>query len=276
MIVDERLEFVARGGEWWLPGLAARLVADFWANHASFGDSSRYTTGGWLGRPQSSGTTARLATLHCGTHNLMVEEPSTQVALHLSANGLSLDSVAQTADALTSLASGLKRVAAVPTLAGTVGELVRCIHVLARPEPGYDTSHSTPCLPFSIFLSAPAGEPDEDWRVAESIVHEAMHLQLTLIERAVPLVVAGGEGEAYSPWQGRLRPAQGLLHGLYVFRVIDAMFEAVEARHGQIPFLRKRRREIAAEIAQVEDLAVSPALTAEGRAFARHLLASGH
>lgn len=47
----------------------------------------------------------------------------------------------------------------------------------------YDVSHSTPVLPLSIFVSVPgADERHAELRLAESIIHEAMHLQLTFIE----------------------------------------------------------------------------------------------
>lgn len=100
-----------------------------------------------------------------------------------------------------------------------VGTLVRSVHRVAPKAPGYDLSHSEPGLPFSVFVSIPAGEPSDAMRVAESLLHEAMHLQLTLIERHAPLIT--GEGEAYSPWQQCVRPIQGIVHGLYVFGAID-------------------------------------------------------
>lgn len=113
-------------------------------------------------------------------------------------------------------------------LVPTVELLVRSIHIISSRGPGYDCSHSEPTIPFSILVSVPLGERHAALRLAESILHEAMHLQLTLIEEDTDLVTSQVE-ESYSPWQQQLRPAQGLLHGLYVFAAIDDWLAAQQA-----------------------------------------------
>jgi hypothetical protein len=147
----------------------------------------------------------------------------------------------------------LAAIAVVEDLAATVGSLVRACHVLAA-DTGYDISHSTPELPLSIFVSVPsADEPDAVLRLAESIIHEAMHLQLTLIESTVPLVQSTG-GLAFSPWKQTARPVQGLLHGLYVFAVIDEALAALAAVAPEArDFANRRRAEIASEVAIIGD-----------------------
>ena len=108
----------------------------------------------------------------------------------------------------------------VPTLFTSVRFLVKSIHLIKLEDDEYDISFSEPHIPFSIFVSVPRkNSPINVLRVAEAIIHEAMHLQLTLIENVIPLVVPGGN-LSYSPWKDGYRNPQGLLHGIYVFKVI--------------------------------------------------------
>lgn len=120
--------------------------------------------------------------------------------------------------------------------------------------------------------------PDGDTahlRLAESLLHEAMHLQLSLIERHVPMSEDGVAG-GYSPWQQRERPVLGLLHGLYVFSAIRGWFERVAARCADPSADRRhalrRLDEIAAEIDAVAGLPAMPGLTEAGRDLAHRLL----
>jgi HEXXH motif-containing protein len=158
-------------------------------------------------------------------------------------------------------AAGL--LAQIPSLAESTGILVRTLHVL-RADTGYDVSHSDPTIPFTIFVSVPSpGEKDSVIRVAESILHEAMHLQLTLVEAVVPLVAA--EGEGFSPWQRRARPIRGLLHGLYVFSVIARFMDYIAGLRPELNGKAfQRRAEIEEEVALLEDF--SDYLTSPGKA----------
>lgn len=134
----------------------------------------------------------------------------------------------------------------------SVHHLVRVIHIVRPPDPAYDVSHSDPQVPFSVFVSLPDETTDRGrLRLAEAILHEAMHLQLTLLEDHVPLVRRSGAAH-YSPWKRATRPVQGLMHGLYVFGVIDAFFEVVEGLYdGQtLAYVRDRRTQIAEEVAE--------------------------
>ncbi len=102
-----------------------------------------------------------------------------------------------------------------PGLAASVASLARILHVIQVEDDDFDKSYSEPDLPFSIFVSVPeARRSDATLRVAESIVHETMHLQLTLVERRVPLVNPASEAQFYSPWRGTDREASGVLHAL--------------------------------------------------------------
>lgn len=164
----------------------------------------------------------------------------------------------------------------VPTLQKTVAALVRTCHLLNPEDDDYDVSHSDPQVPFSIFVSVPRRRrPDDALRVVESIVHEAMHLQLTLIEQVLPLVRLSGPAY-FSPWKGTYRPPQGVLHALYVFRVIDRFLEQLQAlpawSAASADYMRHRRDEITRQIGEIETFQDCPALTAWGAAVVRKLL----
>ena len=171
--------------------------------------------------------------------------------------------------------SALSHVTPVPSLYAAICAYLRTLHVLQAPGNDFDVSHSDPEAPFSIFVSIPSACPNGAMRLAESIVHECMHLQLTMIETLLPLVGTEG-GSSFSPWQQRQRPLGGVLHGLYVFSVIDAWFQALDHSDWLTPeertFVAKRRQEIAREIAQVADLVTVKGLTVYGQVLAGRLL----
>ena len=98
-----------------------------------------------------------------------------------------------------------------PDLSAIVSDVVAALHPLAA-EPGYDISHSQPRWRSRIFVSFP--ERDDEvgaLRLAESVVHEAMHLHLTNEEARTPLVAKSLE-HSYSPWRGTARAVGGVGH----------------------------------------------------------------
>ena len=163
-----------------------------------------------------------------------------------------------------------------PTLQTTIATLVRICHVLKPIDDDYDVSHSDPQVPFSIFVSVPHKRRSNDvLRVAESIVHEAMHLQLTLIEHDLPLVDTSASTH-FSPWKDTCRPSQGVLHALYVFRVIDRFFERLQTASilsvTESRYINNRREEISRQIGEIRGFQESPALTIWGSVIVRSLL----
>jgi hypothetical protein len=54
--------------------------------------------------------------------------------------------------------------------------------------------------------------------------HSAMDFQIGFVK--MPMVSEGRERQ-YSPWTGTMRPSQGVLHGLYVFRVIQDFYRTL-------------------------------------------------
>lgn len=137
-----------------------------------------------------------------------------------------------------------------PSLHQSVIQLARCIHILQSSSEENDVSFSDPKLPFSIFVSAPHSDSSSaSHRLAEAIVHESMHLQLSLLEKHAPLATTE-MATFYSPWKRSDRLASGVLHALYVFAVIDDWLR-------QFPncgdkYVSKRRQEIVAQVAEID------------------------
>lgn len=170
--------------------------------------------------------------------------------------------------------SALSLIATTPTLSSVIAHFLRSLHLLKAPDENYDVSHSDPSVPFSIFVSIPPVGRHERLRLAESIVHECMHLQLTAFEALFPLV--GDHNEvAYSPWRLTERPLAGVIHGLYVFTVIHSWFEILNRCDFLSPeerkFVEKRLEEVAREVAHVITLPSKPGLTDAGYGLTSYL-----
>ena len=152
---------------------------------------------------------------------------------------------------------------------------VRSLHVLKPPDDDTDISFSDPTAPFSAFVSVPITvNADVPWRVAESILHEFMHLQLTVIEHVVPLL-ATSSGTFYSPWRKEMRPVAGVLHGAYAFfGVNDFVLQALRlADSNRIrSYLLARHRTLREQFAEIQSLGDSDSLTPIGSAFAHHII----
>jgi HEXXH motif-containing protein len=164
-----------------------------------------------------------------------------------------------------------------PSLGKSVATLVKTVHLIDSGDDDYDISFSKPHIPFSVFVSLPRKRnPITNLRAAEAIVHEAMHLQLTLIERIVPLVESTGR-QYYSPWRGELRNTLGVLHGLYVFRVIDEflrelkMLDLFETEVDR--YIDSRVSEIHHQVSSIKTLPSSEDLTEIGSEFTWRLIA---
>ena len=256
---------MAAGEPAWLPGLAEVLVRRFWTAETRI-DGRTYRTAVWLGELDD-----RSAERIPGQAAMSVESLPPSLEDRFAVGGLTEDASAMA----QAVAAALTRLGGAGP-GDSVSQLVRSVHRVPASGAGYDFSHSEPGIPFSVLLSNPAGERHAGLRLAESLLHEAMHLQLTLIEREASMVgVLPGTG--YSPWQGRERPVQGLLHGLYVFTAIHQWLRLVRADtpldREESLYVERRLAEIGAEVREVANLASSPALTALGRDLVEYLLA---
>ena len=175
------------------------------------------------------------------------------------------------------LSSALDLVRNVPALLGTVAGLCRSLHVLIATGIDFDISYSDPSLPFSIFVSCPPPTAlNRVERLAENIVHEALHLQLSLVEAAEPLVLENQDETClFSPWKNEPRTAQGILHGVYVFGNLRYFWNRVAGSTPQYSVFAERRiEEIDRELSTVAKFPTSSALTAMGQQLAKSLLHS--
>ena len=177
---------------------------------------------------------------------------------------------------LTCVDDALSIINRVPSLMRTVAALVRSFHVIKPKDLNNDVSFSEPEVPFSIFVSVPEERVENDaLRVAEAIVHEAMHLQLTMIEELMPLVNRT-RAKYFSPWRMTYRPAQGVLHALYVFGVINEFLSQLSSRTTSANHVRQyadvRRADIGSQINAIEGFQYAPDLTSVGLCFVENLL----
>ena len=230
----------------WFPGQTAELVASFVARHEYERPLfERYGTARWLaGSPTSAQPVGE--TVQIGSHQALIEYlPVDTQRLYDGLDYASADNLNCRAELESSFAL-LNRL---PSLADSIGRVVKAVHPLQAPR-NHDVSHSTPELPFSVFVSIPGGdELDSTARLAESLIHEAMHLQLTLVDLVEPLA-QNDAVTGYSPWKEEDRPVTGLLHGVYVFAVIDQAFSTLaETDEALGLYYKKRRGSIQDEVA---------------------------
>ena len=262
----------------WPDALTRRLAERCWTGLAVDGlDRSGYGTLRVLARapdaPRSVATT--LPAIRPEDAQVMVEGFPAGMAARHAEMGLVLAEVDP--GRLNSVhAAAAAALLALPDAADATSALVRSLHVLAVDGPDYDASCSDPAVPFSIFLGVhPRPVRHDALRLAEGLLHEAMHLQLTLAEAVLPMV-AGLTEERYSPWQGCKRPVQGVLHGLFVFRAVQRFLAAVADAPGtgreDRDHAQRRVGEIEREVGQLAGLAASPDLTEDGCRLAAALL----
>jgi HEXXH motif-containing protein len=107
-------------------------------------------------------------------------------------------------------------------------------------------------------------------RATENVVHEAMHLQLTVFEQARPLI-ADKTMQMASPWREEPRHLRGVLHGLYVFRCISAFFATPSLRDvldtEGAGHAARRCAQIDEEISRLDIDGLARGMTTEGRIF---------
>ena len=268
------LEALARPTELWFPELAGPITASAWRKYGKCGfDATNYGTHRWLnGDPTAE--RREMAKLDLGNaFECRIERLPALTCARYENCGLTFSESVFLADDVTAIQSALSLVALIPSLRETVSAYLRSLHILRASGPDFDVSHSDPEVPFSIFVSIPPSHPEAKLRLAESIVHECMHLQLTMIEAVMPLV-RNQDVQAYSPWRQTVRPLSGILHGLYVVSVIYSWFRSLDANLGPVAkkFVLQRKRDIEREFVQVAWLAASEGLTDAGKALARQAL----
>jgi HEXXH motif-containing protein len=197
-------------------------------------------------------------------------QPVPRILSHVEQGGLIVDTKCSHPALCSAAAAAIDEVA---DLAHLVRARVRHIHTLKAPA-GYDISHSEPHWCDRIFVSIPErSDRVGALRLAESVIHEAMHLHLTISEQGTPLV-QDLKGELYSPWRQSLRSYSGIIHGLFVFACLREYFNQLPP-NGEVdaaPHIHQRLSDIDAQIAQIDIGRLSAGLTAAGVALAASLL----
>lgn len=170
---------------------------------------------------------------------------------------------------LSELKLAFKLIANIPSLYITVLTLVRSIHVLKAVNDEHDVSFSDPSIPFSIFVSIPAvHDANTSIRLAEAIIHEAMHLQLTLIESYSPLILEDSE-KLFSPWKNEIRRPSGIFHALYVFAVIYTALPLLCTSDEE--FVTRRGSKIKNQILEIDSFRLMQGFTPLGKIFRDNL-----
>ena len=171
-------------------------------------------------------------------------------------------------DVSQTIIEGIGYFSSCPSLQRIIEHLVQIIHVLDVNRGSIDLSHSDPDVPLSAFVSVPPGHgPHSALRVCESILHECMHLQLSLVEHHVSLVTHN-QAILRSPWRPELRPPSGLLHGIHVFEAILEFFRRLEQLTSDpydLEYIRRRQAKIQPELRMARGSLRTTDLTREGR-----------
>jgi hypothetical protein len=267
-------------GELWFPELTSDLTARAWDSlHRDLGlTPDSYGTDRVLSRCISAPREiiASLKTCPaCATQAILIEVLTQESGVRYKEQGVSFyspDEILHTS-VLSCLEDALAIINQVPSLMRTVTALVRSLHVIKPEDMDHDVSFSEPHVPFSIFVSVPQARTANDaLRGAEAIVHEAMHLQLTLIQPYLRFLNTEG-GRYFSPWRGELRTASGMMHGMYVFSVIERFLGEARLQSGaeQVDQALHRRIEIKNQLGQLQSFQHSEELTEIGAGFVRRL-----
>lgn len=189
-------------------------------------------------------------------------------AAALAFSDMGLVCVKRNASANAALERAGAIIACVPGLWSIVDRRVERIMIVRSAGDCFDTSHSDPAWPGIVLVSIPPQGPVGDLRLAEGIIHEAMHHSLSALEANVTLVRQ--QRLLHSPWRGTDRPAGGVLHGLFVFACVAHAFQKLidlgSLGEDALRHARKRIGEIRDEIDTIDHEGLRTALTARGRA----------
>lgn len=264
----------------WFPTLTKRLVSDGWKTiYQKYGiQETNYSTETMLhGRIGDLITaTACLSPTTKPLQSISIYPMPEEIVAMYSYSGSKPYSfeMLKKSTALQCVQESLDILVAIPTIYETVSHLVACLHILQPKDDDFDISYSLPNIPFSIFISVPSKRMENDvLRVAEAILHEAMHLQLTLIEQCVPMII-GTDKSCFSPWKNEQRHPRGVLHAIYVFCVIKQFFELLikqDISTSAIQFLNERCNVISNQLTEINDFRNCQYLTESGKTLTNRL-----
>jgi HEXXH motif-containing protein len=290
MAMDELAERIKTSlespdGELWFPELTDALVARAWESlqHDIGLTPDSYSTERVLSRsisvPREIIASLKTCRSTCATPSaIAIETLSPKSAANYQKQSVSFylaDEILNTM-ILSCLEDALTVINQVPSLMRSVTTLVRSLHVIKPEDDDYDVSFSEPHVPFSIFVSVPERRISNDaLRVAEAIVHEAMHLQLTLIEQTLPLILKSSR-KYYSPWKGTYRSGEGVLHAIYVFKAIVQFLNQPpfngESATALGQYRRARSEEIISQLDEAMQFQGCVKLTSTGSVFVNALM----
>lgn len=273
---DELINFVTQPINLWGSGLTALLINAVWEKTAYTADN--YSTVNALFNATKYNVPHERVNL-CGAETVCLE--------HFSVGYLSsfyqehdLTSIPHgsitTLSALTKLEMAFTTLSYAPEACTDAALLVRRIQLLHTEDDEIDVSYSHPEIPFTIFVSLCRDNSGvADLRLAESILHEAMHLKLTLIEQHLPLIVPATTSTFFSPWREEQRPVRGVLHAIFVFKAVYDFYERLKTvltEEKCLSYVSFRQSDILAEFTQVTGFPKSAGLTAYGASLAANLL----
>ena len=237
-----------------------------------------YSLAACLGSPVSAVASSLAGSLGPGLPRL--ELPALpQLAAFYEEHGLEPLSATEltTMQAANKLRRAWALLAGVPAVEASLRALVKTVQVVRSSDPEIDVSYTHPAVPFTVLVSVgPDASPVSSLRVAESLLHEAMHLKLTLLEQEVAIVKPESQRVYYSPWRDEERPVRGVLHGMFVFAAIREFYGEL-GRQRSLPssaqvFAADRVEAISAELAMVKGFIHLPDLTVFGKRLAVGIL----
>lgn len=254
----------------WHPSAPIKLRQKFLGEYSSW---YHYSTARHLSKstPTFMSNSERLASSPCP--DMSVELLSKELADAWKSMGLQLAKECDLENNmfLDTLLESLVLIQEKREIQATVAAMCRSLHPLISSDCDVDISFSDPALPFSVFVSCPAPHAKYSVeRLAEGIIHEALHLQLSLFEKAEPLIIHNSDNTLiYSPWKGEGRTLRGLVHGIYVFGNLREFWtDVIRRRPKSLEFGKARISAIEAEMVGVAHIVNSSNLTTSGRRLA--------
>jgi len=209
-------------------------------------------------------------------NKIRMVEPSAELNYFYEEHGLEILQIDDPSQIGLKISKSFAMIEMVTSIKDFVQCIVKSVQILKADDPETDVSYSHPKIPFSIFFSI-CEEVSEisDLRIAESILHESMHLLLTLIEEVVPMINSGSTAVYYSPWRQEERPVRGVLHGAFVFKAISDFYNLLALKiNNNITreYITKRQHQISNELYAIKDFYSSSGLTEKGKHLSVKLL----
>ena len=260
--------------------LAQNLVEEFLDNHKFFLTRSleEYTTEEWLsGSSSENQVTRKNIAKHSGRSVFLEDNRSIHLSSFAKDNALNLELERPlSADDGLTLKDTFIRLKDYQSAYSVLTNLVSSIHILRCEESEFDVSYSHSKVPFSIFVSIPPRDSFAyELRLIESIIHETLHLFLSLLEQRLPLIEDSARIDTfYSPWRDTERPLSGVIHGMFVFRGIYDLFSAnatCKMTKSEQVHIKSRMNEIKEQIDSLREFHKLDGLTNAGRRLSKIL-----